>query len=180
MAESQAAQPSAHPSSVAVPPATERELAAERAARAAHESFETAVAFLERVYLRASTTRYGVNLTRWIDPKINVAEYVAVRDSVISDVMQDGAVYKPGLQAKRDYYREQVERFVPVVEEAARAWALKSIGTQTQRLIQLLMTTKPRVSDLTMAARRVRATVDATRVVTIADLIRSQLSCCQQ
>jgi hypothetical protein len=168
VAEPQAAQPSAHPSSVAeLSPATKRELATERAARASHESFEAAVAFLERVFLRASTTRY-VNLARWIDPKINDPEYVAVRDSVISDVMQDGGVYKPGLQAKRDYYREQVERFVPIVEEAARAWALESIGTQTQRLFRLLTTTKPRVNELTKAARRVRATVDATRVVTIA------------
>lgn len=168
MAELQRQQTFSRPSAVDdMPPASERQVAAEKAARVASDAFNAAVDFLERVFIRASKNKYGARLTQWIDPDVTVREYVAARDSVISDVLQEGPVYKEGLAAKREYYKEQVSRFVPVVEEAARRYALDSIGAQTQRLFQLLVTTKPRVKELHRAARAVRATVDARHSITI-------------
>jgi hypothetical protein len=159
--------PTAHRASVldALPSRPEREIAAQRAALAAATDLHTAVDFLERIYLRASTTKYAYGLKRWIDPEITDREYIAARDSVISDVIQAGPESIEGLNAKRAYYRQQIERFVPAVGQAARTWTLANLNRQTQTIFQLLITTKPRVYELHKAARAVRATVDADNFV---------------
>ena len=150
-----------------LPPPLAREVAAAQAAQAKIQSFNTAVDFLERVFLRASTNDYGARrLVQWIDPAINEHKFVSVRDSVISDVLQKGPIYKDTLAAKREYYKEQILNFVPVVEAAARRWALDDLSAQTLKVAQLLPA-KPRAAELHKAARAIRATVDATKLRTI-------------
>ena len=127
--------------------------------------FEGAIDFLEQVFLRASSSRYGYRLERWIDPKVTDREYIAARDSVISDVIQSGAVPIEGLNAKRDYYDQQIQRFVPVVGKAARTWTLTNLNRQTHAIYRLVITTRPRIDALHTAARAVRRTVDADTFV---------------
>ncbi len=168
MAEAQAAKPSAPSTGVNKPTRSlAQQVAADQIAKAGPNAFAAAVNFLERVFLRASKNKYGERLTLWIDPEVTDREYVAVRDSVISDVLQQGPVYKEGLAAKREYYNQQVLLFASILEEVARTWTLENLDAETQRVFRLLTTIRPRVKELHRAALSVRATVDATREVTI-------------
>jgi hypothetical protein len=145
----------------------EQKAAALPVVRAAVQSLVTAVDFVERICLWANASEARSGLVNWIDPEVTVPEYIAIRDSAISDVLQASGPYTPGLAAKRKYYREQVTRFVAAVKYAAREWALDSLARETQRVFQLLTSTRPRIADLCRVARAVRARVDATRVVTL-------------
>jgi hypothetical protein len=161
------AQPASRSAVDDLPPPSARQVAAERAARQARADLDGAVDFLERVFIRASKTRYGASLTRWIDPAVTQPEYATARRAIISDVLQAGPENVPGVAEKEKYYAQQVARFVSALETAAREWARELIGAQAQRLFRLLVTVKPRVPEMHVAARAVRATVDATRTRTI-------------
>ena len=100
---------------------------------AARAAFDTAVDFLERVFVRANKTAYGRSLTRWIDPDTTVKEYVAVRDSVISDVLQEGPVYKEGLAAKRDNQRSAATG--PASAVSSSLTGLTAAGTSARLVV---------------------------------------------
>jgi hypothetical protein len=146
--------------------ALERQAAAERAARAEKEAFDTAVDFLEQIFLRASQTRYGPRLEKWIDPEVNDFENRTARASVITEVFQNqDKVYREGQRAKVQYYEEQIQHFVPVVAKAAKDWTFTLLKTQADKLSQLLKTIQPQIDKLAKAASAVRATVDAKSFV---------------
>jgi hypothetical protein len=148
-----------------LPARSERERAAARAAQAATEALAFATDFLELVVVRANKTRYGKRLAEWVDPEVTLREQVAVRDSVLSDVVQNSSLYLPGVAAKREYYGQQVEVFVAAVAWAARSWATDSLNKQSQQLFQLLVSTRTNVKHLHAAAKAVRERVDSKTFV---------------
>lgn len=144
---------------------TEAQRKAEAAFLASNPGFADAADFLGRVFERAHRTKYAKQLIKWVDPKIKEAEYVVARDSVISDVIQAGKEPVYGLDAKRTYYKKQIEIFTRIVGEQAREFALATLLRQSDLVFRLLTTTRPLVKEMHRAARAVRATVDADEFV---------------
>lgn len=139
---------------------SERELQAARVAKAAMESLSTAADFLELVVRRANKTKYGKRLAEWVDPAVTTREQVAVRDSVLADVVQNSSkLYLPGVAKKREYYARQTELFAPAVAFAARRWAADHLANQAQQVFQLLVRTKTNATQLNVAAKSVRTRV---------------------
>jgi hypothetical protein len=127
---------------------------------------DTAADFIERVYTRAATTKYINNLGLWINPdETKGSEYVTVRDSVLSDVIQNSPLYIPGVEAKRKYYKAQLDVFIPALEAASRAWAIDDLTAQTKRLVPLLLAVKAQDSRLHAAAVDVKKLVNAGNFV---------------
>jgi hypothetical protein len=107
---------------------------AKKGARAAGNPVLDAADFLERILKRADDTRYGRQWALWINPEETKSkDYVATRDSIITDVVRTSGPYLPTLEEKRKPYRRQVGVLMPTIEAAARRWGVDDLNRQVPR-----------------------------------------------
>ena len=122
-----------------------------------------------RAVLAAAARKQGRNvadtLRQWIDPDTGDAEARATLASVLSEAIQSGPLAVYGVDRKIEYYRAQLGVFMPVLEDAARTWAMKELTRQEIRIGSIQLFVRNRLHDVHVAASAVRKVVTAKTFV---------------